>query len=87
MMSFMEGFQITMKMQYKQHKIVLTNKLLAKMAGDLKKPNLVHTLFPEEIEEKMWPLNVEDLFFVGRATERQLKRLGINTIGKLAKAT
>ena len=65
---------------------VSSNKLLAKMAGDLKKPNLVHTLFLEEIEEKMWPLNVGDLFFVGRATERKLKRLGINTIGKLAKA-
>ena len=64
---------------------ISSNKLLAKMAGDLKKPNLVHTLFPEEIEEKMWPLNVGDLFFVGRATERKLKRLGINTIGKLAK--
>ncbi len=65
---------------------ISSNKLLAKMAGDLKKPNLVHTLFPEEIEAKMWPLNVGDLFFVGRATEKKLKMLGINTIGKLANA-
>ncbi len=65
---------------------ISSNKLLAKMAGDLKKPNLVHTLFPEEIEEKMWPLQVGELFFVGRATEKKLKMLGINTIGKLAKA-
>ena len=40
------------------------NHLLAKMAGDLKKPDMVHTLFPEEIPSKMWPLPVEDLFFV-----------------------
>ncbi len=64
---------------------VSCNKLLAKMAGDLKKPNLVHTLFPEEIPSKMWPLPVADLFFVGRATEKKLKNLGITTIGQLAK--
>ena len=65
---------------------VSTNKLLAKMAGDFKKPNLVHTLFPEEIAEKMWPLPVSELFFVGRATTRKLFSLGIITIGDLAKA-
>ena len=59
---------------------VSCNKLLAKMAGDLKKPNLVHTLFPEEIPSKMWPLPVADLFFVGRATEKKLKNLGITKI-------
>lgn len=60
------------------------NHLLAKMAGDLKKPDLVHTLFPEEIETKMWPLPVEDLFFVGKATAAKLHTLGIHTIGELA---
>lgn len=65
---------------------VSSNKLLAKMAGDFKKPNLVHTLFPEEIERKMWPLPVGDLFFVGSASERKLHSLGIQTIGELAKA-
>ena len=50
---------------------VSSNKLLAKMASDFQKPNRVHTLFPEEIEEKMWPLPVRDLFFVGKAAERQ----------------
>jgi DNA polymerase-4 len=63
---------------------VSSNKLLAKMAGDLKKPNLVHTLFPSEIERKMWPLPVSDLFFVGRATTKKLFNLGIKTIGGLA---
>lgn len=63
---------------------VSTNKILAKMASDFKKPNLVHTLFPEEIENKMWKLPVEELFFVGHATKRKLHNLGIHTIGELA---
>lgn len=63
---------------------VSVNKLLAKMASDFKKPNLVHTLFPEEIAEKMWPLPVRELFFVGRATEAKLVDMGIRTIGDLA---
>ncbi len=65
---------------------ISTNHLLAKMAGDLKKPDMVHTLFPEEIEAKMWPLSVEDLFFVGKATAAKLHTLGIHTIGELAKS-
>ncbi len=65
---------------------ISSNKLLAKMAGDFKKPNLVHTLFPEEIERKMWPLPVRDLFFVGGASEKKLHTLGIKTIGDLANA-
>ena len=62
------------------------NKLLAKMAGDFEKPNKVHTLFPEEMESKFWPLPVRDLFLVGAATETKLKRMGIYTIGQLAQA-
>ncbi len=64
---------------------ISSNKLLAKMAGDLKKPDQVHTLFPEEMAEKMWPLPVRELFLVGAATECKLKKLGIYTIGDLAK--
>lgn len=64
---------------------ISNNKLLAKMAGDFKKPNLVHTLFPNEIE-KMWRLPVSELFYVGRATTKSLLKLGIQTIGELANA-
>lgn len=60
------------------------NRLLAKMAGDFQKPDQVHTLWRDEIETKMWPLPVSDLFFVGRATTRKLLTLGIRTIGELA---
>lgn len=59
-------------------------KLLAKMASDFEKPNLVHTLFTEDIKEKMWPLPVRDLFFVGKASEKKLHSIGIRTIGDLA---
>lgn len=63
---------------------ISTNKLLAKMASDFRKPNLVHTLFPQEIPDKMWKLPVRDLFLVGKSTERTLHTLGIHTIGELA---
>ena len=61
------------------------NKLCAKMASDFEKPDKVHTLFNEEIEKKLWPLPVEDLFMVGRKSTPLLKQLNINTIGDLAK--
>jgi DNA polymerase IV len=63
---------------------ISNNKLLAKVASDLKKPDRVHTLFPLEIKEKMWPLPVEDLFMVGRASKEKLHKLNIFTIGDLA---
>ncbi len=65
---------------------ISSNKLLAKMASEFEKPDKVHTLFPQEIKEKMWPLPVRELFLVGGASEQKLKRLGINTIGDLAHA-
>lgn len=64
---------------------ISSNYLLAKMASDFEKPDKVHTLFPEEISEKMWPLPVDDLFFVGKSTARRLHNLGIHTIGQLAR--
>lgn len=63
---------------------VANNKLCAKMASNLEKPNRVHTMFEEEIESKMWPQPIENLFGVGKATAPKLKLLGINTIGDLA---
>ena len=61
-------------------------KVLAKMASDFKKPNLVHTLYSHEIKEKMWPLPVSDLYGCGRSSVQVLKTLEFNTIGDLAKA-
>ncbi len=65
---------------------ISSNKLLAKMAGDFEKPNKVHTLYPDEMADKLWPLPVRDLFMVGPATEKKLHLLGIHTIGELAHA-
>ena len=64
---------------------IANNKLCAKMASDFEKPNKVHTLFQEEIESKMWPLSVNDLFMVGKKSSEKLELLGIKTIGDLAK--
>ncbi|AOZ96084.1 DNA polymerase Y family protein [Butyrivibrio hungatei] len=62
------------------------NKLLAKMASDFTKPDRIHTLFPEEIPEKMWPLPIGDLFGCGKATAERLKSVGIKSIGDAANA-
>ena len=62
------------------------NKLLAKMASDFEKPDKVHTLFPEEIQEKMWPLPMQELFMAGKSSVETLRKLEILTIGDLAKA-
>lgn len=59
-------------------------KVLAKMASDFKKPNLVHTLYSHEIQEKMWPLPVSSLFTCGHSSVEVLRKLGILTIGELA---
>lgn len=63
---------------------ISVNKLLAKMASDFEKPNRVHTLFPEEIQLKMWSLPVSELYMAGRSSVEQLKKLEIHTIGDLA---
>lgn len=64
---------------------ISSNKLLAKMASDFQKPDKVHTLFPEEVPIKMWPLPLEELYFVGRSSAKILRGLGLNTIGDIAK--
>lgn len=65
---------------------ISTNKLLAKMASDFQKPDRIHTLFPEEIREKMWPLPIGELYMAGRSSVETLRKLEINTIGDLARA-
>lgn len=61
------------------------NKLLAKMASDFEKPDKVHTLWKEEIQNKMWKLPISELFMVGRKSIPKLQKMGIKTIGDLAK--
>ena len=63
---------------------ISSNKLLAKMASDFEKPDKVHTLFPEEIPLKMWPLPISELFMAGHSSVETMKKLEIHTIGDLA---
>ena len=64
---------------------VANNKLLAKMASDFTKPDRVHTLWKEEIPQKMWTLPVSELFMLGKKTVPKLYNMQIKTIGDLAK--
>lgn len=61
-------------------------KVLAKMASDFEKPDKVHTLYKHEIQEKMWPLPIEELFMAGKSSVDTLHKLGIFTIGQLAQS-
>ena len=65
---------------------VANNKLLAKMASDFTKPDKIHTLYKEEIPQKMWKLPISELFMLGKRTVPKLYNLQIRTIGELAKA-
>ena len=60
------------------------NKLLAKMASDFTKPDKIHTLYANEIRQKMWHLPVSELFMLGRRTVPKLQNMQIRTIGDLA---
>ena len=62
-----------------------SNKLLAKMASDFEKPDKVHTLWQDEVQEKMWPLPAGDLLWVGKKTRERLSAYGIYTIGDIAR--
>lgn len=61
-------------------------KVLAKMASDFRKPDLVHTLYSYEIQDKMWKLPVSSLFMCGHSSVETLHKLEILTIGDLARA-
>ena len=55
------------------------------MASDFEKPDKIHSLYEEEIPNKMWTLPVSDLYMVGRRSLPKLEKMGIKTIGDLAK--
>ena len=62
------------------------NKVFAKLGSDMKKPDATTVIPPDSFREKVWPLPVNELLYVGRATHRKLHTYGVNTIGDLAKA-
>jgi len=63
---------------------IASNKLLAKMASDLQKPDGL-TILTDDIESRIWPLTVRRLWGVGPKTEGSLKEMSIHTIGDLAR--
>ena len=63
---------------------IAPNKLLAKIASDMQKPDGVTILKENDVESRLWPLAVRKLYGVGPKTETSLKRMGIETIGQLA---
>ncbi len=62
------------------------NKIFAKMGSDYKKPDATTEINYQNFKQIIWPLPVARLLYVGKVTEEHLLRLGIHTIGQLAKA-
>ena len=62
------------------------NKVFAKLASDLKKPDAVTVVDETNFRQKIYPLPVNNLLYVGHATAKKLEKLGIRTIGALAEA-
>ncbi|MEN6635012.1 MAG: DNA polymerase IV, partial [Clostridiaceae bacterium] len=63
---------------------VADNKVFAKLGSDIKKPDAVTLVSPENYQSVAWPLPARELLYVGRATEAKLLKYGIVTIGDLA---
>ena len=61
------------------------NKIYAKLGSDYKKPDAITTMYWDEFRDKAWGLPASDLLYVGRSTSVKLQRLGIRTIGDLAR--
>ena len=62
------------------------NKLLAKIASEMAKPNRVGALWPEDVPALLWPLPLEMLPGLGPVSVQKLNRIGITSIGQLAAA-
>jgi DNA polymerase IV len=63
---------------------VAPNKLLAKMASEFNKPNGISIVYIEDLQSKIWPLNVRKINGIGPKAEAKLQARGIHTIGDLA---
>ncbi len=61
-------------------------KTFAKLGSDMKKPDAVTVITPQNFKEKVWPLSASELLMVGKATEKALRTMGIFTIGDIAKS-
>lgn len=78
--------EIKLKFGYTVNIGIGNNKLCAKMASDFEKPDKIHTLYKDEIQQKLWKLDVGELFMCGQKTKEKLNNLKIYTIKDLAYA-
>lgn len=62
------------------------NKIFAKMGSDYKKPDATTVISRDNFRELLWPLDIRQMFFVGKVTAEKLYNFGIKTIGELAMA-
>lgn len=62
------------------------NKIFAKLGSDYKKPDAITTMYKDEFQTKAWNLPASDLLYVGRSTDIKLRKMGIHTIGDIARA-
>ncbi len=65
---------------------IAENKFLAKMAAEMKKPLGITELWECDIPVKLWPLPVKQMYGIGGKTAEKLNRMGIQTIGELARS-
>ena len=63
------------------------NKIFAKLGSDMKKPDATTIITQENFKSKIWPLPVQALLYVGKATTKKVNKLGIETIGDLANSS
>ena len=91
---FGNGKQIAAKIRHqvkKEQGLTLSagvsfNKIFAKMGSDYKKPDATTVITQVNYKNILWPLDIRDLFFVGKATADKLQGIGIHTIGQLAES-
>jgi len=87
-----EGFRIAEEIRHKVHdEIGLTvsigvsfSKIFAKLGSDMKKPDAVTVISERNYRDKVWPLPVSELLYVGPATTKELAMMNVRTIGELA---
>jgi DNA polymerase-4 len=65
---------------------IAENKFLAKMAAEMKKPLGITELWQQDVPKKLWPLPVNEMYGIGAKTAEKLNRMGMKSIGDLAKS-
>lgn len=94
-MTIAEGERIANEIRYRVRRElgvtvsigVSFTKVFAKLGSDLKKPDATTVISKENYQEKIWPLDVQEIMYIGDKTAARLAMLGIYTLGELARAS